>query len=166
MTHFNLIKTARQLALALIAACLMPALANAQSAGTIVDVGPGFAGSNANASGAWTHTDTSSRVGRNGSMGRGLAIGAGPNGLSLSHSIGVNSGGVGVGHNFNMSIGRGGTHVSHGGVKSVGGNSRIITGGQTRHRFGGVQGGSHATGFGNRTRAYTGARTQNFFRRW
>ena len=152
------------------ATCLFTGVAAAQGASTIVDVGPGFAGSDATASGRWTHTDTESRVGSNGSMARGLAIGAGPNGLSLSHSIGVNHGGVGLGHNLNLSIGRGGTHVSHGGVKSVGGNSRIIAGGGTQQNFGGisgrVRGGSTVTGFGNRTQNHSGARTRNFFRRW
>ncbi|TWT82205.1 hypothetical protein CA13_36660 [Planctomycetes bacterium CA13] len=165
MLHTNLLQNVRTLVLASMAACLVTVTAQAQSAGTIVDVGPGFAGSNATAGGAWMHTDTDSRVGPGGSMGRGLAIGAGPNGLALSHSIGVNSGGVGVGHNFNMSIGRNGTHVSHGGVQSTGGNSRIIAGGNTRQIFGGVSGGSNVTGFGNQTRAYTGARTR-LFRRW
>ncbi len=174
MTRLTVFSTVRCLVLTAAAACLMADSADAQifgrspSAGTIVDVGPGHAGGQANADGMWTHTDTASRVGSGGSMARGLAIGAGPNGLALSHSIGVNSGGVGVGHNFNLNIGRGGTHVSHGGVKTVGGNSRVIAGGQTGPRTfgGGVQGGSHVTGFGNQTKAYTGARTRNFFRRW
>lgn len=173
MTRSALLSAVRFLVLTTAVACLSADSADAQwfggrpSAGTGVDVGPGHAGANANAGGMWTHTDTKSRVGNGGSMARGLAIGAGPGGLALSHSIGVNRGGVGVGHNFNLNIGRGGTHVSHGGVKTLGGNSRVIVGGQTGPRFGGgVQGGSHATGFGNRTRAFTGARTQNFFRRW
>ncbi|TWU24806.1 hypothetical protein [Novipirellula artificiosorum] len=163
----NLLSNAVRTSLfASLAACLMTVTANAQSAGTIVDVGPGFAGADATAGGMWTHTDTDSRVGPGGSMGRGLAIGAGPNGLSLSHSIGVNHGGVGVGHNFNLSIGQNGTHVSHGGVRTIGGNSRVIAGGGTQQTFGGISGGSNVTGFGNHTHTHTGARTRRFFRRW
>ncbi len=132
-------------------------VASAQSAGTHVDVGPGHAGAGASASGAWQHTETESRVGA-ANMGRALAIGAGPNGLSLSHSIGVNAGGRGVGHNFNLSIGPGGSHVSHGGVVTEGGNSRVLAGGNAR---GGLfpSGGSSVSGFGRRTDAYSRSRT-------
>ncbi len=132
-------------------------IVNAQSAGTHVDVGPGHAGAGASASGAWQHTDTESRVGAT-NMGRALAIGAGPNGLSLSHSIGVNAGGRGVGHNFNLSIGPGGSHVSHGGVVTERGNSRVIAGGNTQGGYF-PNGGSTVTGFGRRTHAYTESRT-------
>ncbi len=166
LRQFTILKTGR-LFLAAAAVSLVATTVSAQSAGTIVNVGPGFAGADASASGRWTHTDTESRVGAGGgSLGRGLAIGVGPNGLSLSHSIGVNQGGVGVGHNFNLSIGRNGTHVSHGGVNTMGGNSQVIVGGQTSQNFGQIQGGSHATGFGHRTHARTGASTHRFFRRW
>ncbi|MEM6690205.1 MAG: hypothetical protein AAF664_12300 [Planctomycetota bacterium] len=154
------------LTITLVALFAIATVAQAQSSWTGINVGPGHAGANAGATGQWTHTDTESRVGKHGSMARGLAIGAGPNGLSLSHSIGGNVAGVGVGHNLNMTIGRGGAHVSHGAVKTIGGNSSVIAGGGSGQRFGRVSGGSQVTGFGNQTRAITGARTRQFFRRW
>jgi hypothetical protein len=147
----------RLLVVALVAAS--PALANAQSAGTIVDVGPGHAGASGTASGPWQLVDSSSSVNNGTSLGKALAVGAGPNGLAISHSVGVNRGGVGAAHNFNLAIGAQGTHVSHGGVISQGGNSRVIAGGSSQTGWQGPQGGSQVTGFGNNTRAYSKSRT-------
>ncbi len=136
-----------------------PAVACAQSAGTNVDVGPGFAGAGGQASGQWQLVDSNSRVHNGISTGNAFAVGAGPNGLALSHSIGVHGAGVGTAHNFNLAIGRGGAHVSNGGVTSQGGNSRVIAGGSAQSSPFGPQGGSTVTGFGNRTRAYSNSRT-------
>ena len=131
------------------------------SANSGVDVGPGHAGATAGANGQWQHAKTKTHVGDNGRFAQGLAVGAGPNGLAVSHSIGGNAGGVGLGHNLNLSIGRGGTHFSHGGVQSSGGNSRIIAGGgTTQGGIGNVNGGSTVGGFGNRTRTWTRAATR------
>jgi len=137
---------------------LLPHAALAVSAETGVDVGPGEAGADAGADGAWNHAETETKVGPNGSMGRAFAVGAGPDGLSLSHSIGVNNGNSGFGHNFNMTIGPNGTHSSSGGVASQGNGGRVIAGGSTQggSRLGG---GSTVGGFGNRTNAWTNART-------
>ena len=130
------------------------------SAGSNVIVGPGSAGASASANGLWQHTKTSSNVGQNHSIAQGLAVGAGPNGLAVSHSIGGNAGGVGIGHNFNLSIGSGGTHVSSGSVQSSGGNSTIMAGGQVSHRGPrNLSGGSIVGGFGNRTKTRTQAIT-------
>ncbi len=144
-------------------ACLIltaaPAVANAQSAGTIVDVGQGRAGASGNASGQWQLVESKSCVQNGTSSGNALAIGAGPNGLALSHSVGVNRGGVGVGHNFNLAIGSRGTHVSNGGVVSQGGNSRVVVGGNASNGNFGPQGGSTVVGYGRNTKAYSKSRT-------
>ena len=136
----------------------------AQSASTGVDVGPGNAGAWGTANGQFQRVETDSRVGPNGTMARGLAIGAGPNGLAISHSIGLNQGGVGVGHNFNLSIGPGGAHISGGNVSSQGGNSRVIAGGQSNvgGLMGPPSGGSSVIGFGRHTHAQTHAQTMPF----
>lgn len=140
-----------------------PAVANAQSAGTSVDVGPGQAGASGIASGQWQLVDSSSRVGNGTSLGNALAVGAGPNGVAISHSVGVNGGGGGAAHNFNLAIGAGGTHVSHGGVVTAGGNSRVIAGGSAQNGFA-PQGGSSVGGFGNNTQAYSNSQTTPAFR--
>ena len=134
----------------------------AQSAGTWVDVGPGHAGAGGSATGAFQHVDTNSRVGPGGNIAHGVAIGAGPNGFAMSHSVGVHGGGRGTAHNFNLSVGPGGAHVSHGNVNSSGGNSRVIAGGSTNTGSWWTPpgGGSHATGFGRHTHASTHAETQ------
>lgn len=77
MTIQNLLAAFRFLAVATLVA-LTAGEVSAQGASSGVIVGPGFAGANAGAIGRWTHTDTASRVGRNGSMARGLGVGVGP----------------------------------------------------------------------------------------
>lgn len=144
--------------------CLTLASASfAQSANTRVDVGPGFAGAGASANGSiFQFTDTTSRVKNGTSFGQGVAVGVGHNGISFSHSLGANGGGMGVGHNLNMTIGRNGTHVSHGGVTTQGGNSRVRVGGGSGQYGNQIYGGSTATGFGNRTRAWSNSNTRRF----
>ena len=161
-------RTARVGSFVLVAAAILATASTADaqwsspiSANTGVDVGPGHAGATAGASGQWQHAKTKTHVGDNGRFGQGLAVGAGPNGLAVSHSIGGNAGGVGLGHNLNLSIGRGGTHFSHGGVQSSGGNSRVVAGGgTTQGGIGSAGGGSTVGGFGNRTRTWTRAATR------
>lgn len=134
----------------------------AQSANTGVDVGPGYAGANAGATGSiWQWADTTSKVKNGTSFGQGVAVGVGRNGISFSHSLGANGGGLGVGHNLNMTIGRNGTHVSRGGVRTQGGNSRVVVGGGSGQLPGRrIYGGSTATGYGNRTNAWSNSRTR------
>lgn len=153
-----------RIALALAIACAAPLAARGQSAGTLVDVGPGSAGASGTASGAWQLVESNSRVSNGTSVGKALAVGAGPHGLAISHSVGVNSGGVGAAHNFNLSIGPQGAHVSNGGVVSQGGNSRVIAGGNAQTGFTGPRGGSQVSGFGNHTRAHSQSRTMPAFR--
>jgi hypothetical protein len=136
-----------------------PAVASAQSAGTLVDVGPGHAHASGHADGDWQFVDSSSQVRGGTSVGKALAIGRGPNGIAISHSIGVNGGGAGVGHNFNMSIGPGGAHVSHGGVNSQGRGGRVMAGGSAQQGPFGPQGGSTVAGFGRSTHAHSSSRT-------
>lgn len=145
----------------MLAMLAIPALAKAQSSSTWVDVGNGRAGAGGSATGQYQHVDTDSRVGPFGSVARGVAVGAGPNGLSISHSIGLNAGGQGTAHNFNLSIGPNGTHISRGNVNSSGGNSRVIAGGGSNvgSPYYGPAGGSYATGFGNHTVANTHAQS-------
>ena len=130
-------------------------LIQAQSAGTWVDVGLGRAGAGGTASGQFQHVDSSSRVGPFGSVAHGVAVGAGPNGMSISHSFGVHqAGGQGMAKHFSMSIGPAGSHVSHSNVNSLGGNSRVLAGGNTQVGLPGLavpSGGSFATGFGRHT---------------
>lgn len=152
-------------ALLTVVICTLPTVAMAQWSETGVDVGPGQAGASAGADGDWTFVDTTSQVNGNGSFGQGVAIGAGPDGISFSHSIGVNGGGVGAGHNLNVTIGRDGTHVSGGHVVSQGGDSRVIAGGGSGQYPGGIAGGSSVTGFGYDTHAHSHSNTRNFPRR-
>lgn len=97
---------------------------------------------------------TESRVG-NVSLGRGLAIGYGPNGISISHSIGVAGRHMGTAHNFQLSVGPNGTHVGRSGVVTTGGNTRVIAGGDTASGPGVPHGGNFATGYGRRTEAWS-----------
>lgn len=128
-----------------------------------VDVGPGHAGATAGYDAPQGIARTESRVG-DVNVGRGFALGYGPDGLSISHSIGVSGQhGIGAAHNFNMSIGRDGTHVSHGGVQTVGGNTRVIAGGETHIGPGQVRGGSYTGGYGHHTRAWSRSRTHRFW---
>jgi hypothetical protein len=128
-----------------------------------VDVGPGHAGATAGYDAPEGFARTESRVGRV-NVGRGLAVGLGPDGLSLSHTIGVaGHHGAGAAHNFNLSIGRDGTHVSHGGAVTHGGNTRVIAGGETHAGPGNVRGDSYAGGYGRHTRAWARSRVH---RRW
>ena len=147
--------------------CTYPSIAMAQWAESGVDVGPGFANGSASADGEWTFVDTSSRVNGANSLGHGVAIGAGPNGISFSHSIGFNSGGVGAGHNMNMTIGQNGTHVSNGQVVTQGGNSQVVVGGGSGQYGGGISGGSMVTGYGDVTYGQSQSHTHVFprFRR-
>lgn len=137
--------------------------ARAQSASTWVDVGPDRAGAGGTATGTFQHVDTRSRVGPGGNIAHGVAIGAGPNGLAMSHSIGVHGGGRGNAHNFNLSVGPGGAHVSRGNVHSSGGNSRVIASGSTStgNPWNPPGGGSLVTGFGRQTQASTTADTRS-----
>jgi hypothetical protein len=147
-------------------ATILPAIAFGQSAGTWVDVGRGHSGAGGSATGTFQHVDTQSRVGPHGSLASGVAVGAGPNGLSLSHSIGMNAGGRGTAHNFNLSVGPNGAHISRGNVNSTGGDSRVIAGGSSNvgSPWGSPSGGSHATGYGTHTHAQTHAQTTRSFR--
>jgi hypothetical protein len=142
--------------------CTLPSIAMAQWAESGVDVGPGHAGGSASADGQWTFVDSSSRVNGINSLGHGVAIGAGPDGISFSHSIGFNSGGVGAGHNLNMTIGQNGTHVSNGQVVTQGGNSRVVVGGGSGQFGGGISGGSTVTGYGDFTYGQSHSHTQLF----
>jgi hypothetical protein len=145
---------------------VLPAIAFGQSAGTWVDVGPGSAAAGGSATGAFQHVDSQSRVGPLGSVASGVAVGAGPNGLSISHSIGLNAGGRGSAHNFNLSVGPNGSHISHGNVNSAGGNSRVIAGGSSNvgSPWNAPSGGSQVTGFGQHTNAHTHAQSTGAFR--
>lgn len=148
--------------LSLSLSCLaLPAVAFGQSARTGVDVGRHHANAHGSADGEFNFVDTQSRVGPGGNMGRAIAIGAGPNGLAISHSIGLGGGNNAVGHNFNMTIGPGGAHVSRGNVQSSGFNPRAIAGGGAAITPRGHVGGSNVTGFGNRVIADSSSRTIN-----
>lgn len=129
-----------------------------------VDVGPGHAEANAGYDAPQGLARTESRVGQV-NVGQGFALGYGPDGLSLSHSIGVSgqNGLLGAAHNFNLSIGRDGTHVSHGGVQTIGGNSRVLAGGEAHYGPGQLGGGSYTGGFGQNTRAWSQSRTRRFW---
>jgi hypothetical protein len=134
----------------------------ADGAWSSVDVGPGHAGATAGYDAPEGFARTESRVGQV-SLGRGLALGLGPDGLSLSHTVGVSGPRAGAAHNFQLSIGRDGTHVSHGGAVTRGGNTRVLAGGETYVAPGHVRGDSYSGGFGHHTRAW--ARSQ-VWRRW
>lgn len=146
-----------RIALAAVLATSFTASAMAQSASTDAGVWQGGAGGNATADGFWQHAQSESKVGKV-NMGRGFAVGLGPNGLSLSHSIAVGKGPLAVGHNLNMTIGQNGTHVSEGGVVSTGGQTSANVGGSTQ---GGLNlgGGSNASGNGWNTNAWSNSQT-------
>ncbi|MHB8903046.1 MAG: hypothetical protein ACYC6Y_30160, partial [Thermoguttaceae bacterium] len=128
-----------------------------------VDVGPGHAGATAGYDAPQGIARTESQVGTV-NVGRGLAVGFGPNGLTVSHSIGVSGQqGVGAAHNFNMSIGRDGTHVSQGGTYTVGGNTRVLAGGETYIGSGQVGGGSYTGGYGFDTQSWSRSQTRRFW---
>lgn len=126
----------------------------AEGAYSEVDVGRRHAEAQAGYSGRAGIARTQSRVGAV-SLGRGLAIGYGPGGISLSHSIGVSGRGIGTAHNFQLSVGPNGTHVGRSGVVTAGGNTRVIAGGDTSRGPGRPQGGNFAAGFGRRTEAWS-----------
>lgn len=140
------------------AAALVLSLAShsawAQGSSSWVDVGPGHANAGAATDAPFGIARSESRVG-DVNLGRGLAVGFGPNGLTLSHSIGLQDHGLGLGHTFNLSVGPNGTHVGQGGVLSVGPNSQVFTGGNTRIDRFGPRGGSYAGGTGRFTRAWS-----------
>ena len=138
---------------------LVPLAAQAGGSSSWVDVGRGHANSGAATDSPMGIAQSESRVGRV-NMARGLAVGFGPDGLSISHSIGVNDRGLGVGHNFNMSVGRNGTHVGQGHVVTGGPNGRVFTGGETRVDRFGARGGNYAGGQGQFTRAWTRNRSR------
>ncbi len=137
-----------------------PVASGAQDSWSRVDVGRRHARADAGTSAPRGIARTETRVGRV-NLGRGLAVGYGPNGVSLSHSIGVNHGGVGTAHNFQMSVGPHGTHVGHGGVVTSGGNSRVITGGESWTGRGGAGGGNFATGHGRRSDTWSRSSTRS-----
>ena len=146
-------------ALALLAIAA-PSAANAQWAETGVDLGNGFAGANASADGQWTLVDSTSKVDGSNSFGHGFGIGVGPNGISVSNSVGVNTAQGGVGHNFNMTNGQNGPHFSESGDVRQGGATRVIAGGGSGQYGGGISGGSSATGYGDYVDAYSRSNTQ------
>jgi hypothetical protein len=131
-----------------------PKTCQADGAASQVDVGRRHAGAEASYDGPAGIARTDTRVGRV-NFARGLAVSYGPQGISLSQSIGVSRGGVGTAHNFQLSVGPQGRHASHGGVVSHGGDTRVITGGETYTGRGGPQGGSFASGTGHRTDAWS-----------
>ena len=137
--------------------------ASAQRAGSWVDIANGRVGSGASAEGSLLQFAKSKSSSKNGvDFGHGFAVGAGPDGIAISNSIGAGGGPLGVAHNMQVNIGANGTHVSHGGVVSQGGDRRVISGGETGTRNGQVYGGSHSTGFGNQTNAWSNSRTQQW----
>jgi hypothetical protein len=147
----------------LVAALLLTAAdASAQSAGSWVDIGRGGAGAGGSANGMFQIVKSRSSSRNGGQFGHGFALGAGPNGIAISNSIGAGGGPLGAAHNMNLNIGQNGTHFSHGGVVSQGGNRRVISGGQTGVQNGQVYGGSSSTGFSNQTRAYSRSNTRQF----
>lgn len=119
-----------------------------------VDVGRRHAEAQAGYTGPAGIARTESRVGAV-SLGRGLAVGYGPGGISLSHTIGVSSRGVGTAHSFQLSVGPDGTHVGRSGVVTAGGNTRVIAGGDTSRGPDGAQGGNFAAGYGRHTEAWS-----------
>jgi len=149
-----LLRSTLPAAATLIALSVAPAVSQAGDASTWVNLGAGFANAGAVANAPFGIARTDSRVGHV-NFGRGLAVGMGPNGLSLSHTIGVQDNGFGVGHTFQLSVGPNGTHVGHGGVVTHGANSRVFTGGQTHISPRGPQGGTYAGGTGWHTNAWS-----------
>jgi len=144
----------------LLGLCVETCLAGGAWSG--VDVGPGHADATAGYDAPQGIARTESRVGRI-NLGRGLALGMGPDGLSLSHTVGVSGHGAGAAHNFQLSVGRSGTHMSHGSAVTRGGNTRVVAGGETHVAPGQVWGDSYGGGFGRHSRAW--ARSQAW-RRW
>ena len=130
----------------------------ASGAASQVDVGRRHASAEASYDGPAGIARTDTRVGRV-NFARGLAVSYGPQGISLSQSIGVSRGPFGTAHNFQLSVGPHGTHVGHGGVVSRGGDTRVITGGHTSTGPGGPHGGNFATGNGHRTQAWSRSRS-------
>jgi hypothetical protein len=126
----------------------------ANGAASQVDLGRRHASAEASYSGPAGMARTDTRVGRV-NFARGLAVSYGPQGISLSQSIGVSRGPVATAHNFQLSVGPDGTHVGHGGVVSRGGDTRVITGGHTSTGPGGPHGGNFATGNGRHTQAWS-----------
>ncbi len=139
---------------------VFPLVSRAQESWSSVDVGRRHARADAGYDAPRGIARTETKVGRV-NLGRGLAVGYGPNGISLSHSIGVNHRGVGTAHNFQMSVGPHGTHIGHGGVVTSGGNSRVITGGESWTGRGGAGGGNFATGHGRRSDAWSRSSTRS-----
>ncbi|QDV47379.1 hypothetical protein Enr13x_72880 [Stieleria neptunia] len=139
-----------------------PAEVSAQSAGSWVDIARGRVGAGANADGMIQIAKSRSSSKNGVDFGHGFALGAGPNGLAISNSIGVGGGQAGAAHNVQLNIGRGGAHVSHGGVVTQGGNRRVVSGGQTGTSGGRVYGGSHSTGYGQHTKAYSKSQTRQW----
>jgi hypothetical protein len=131
-----------------------PETCQANGAASQVDVGRRHAGAEASYDGPAGIARTDTRVGRV-NFARGLAVSYGPQGVSISHSIGVSRGGVATAHNFQLSVGPHGRHVSHGGVVSRGGDTRVISGGETYTGRGGPHGGSFSSGTGHRTNAWS-----------
>jgi hypothetical protein len=161
MKNLNLITVAAASLFALVLTC-GPNTASAQSAGSWVNVLGGSAGSGANADGMFQIAKTKSSSKNGVGFGHGFALGAGPNGLAISNSIGVGSAAGGAAHNVQLNLGRNGAHVSHGGVVSQGPNGRVISGGSTGTSNGRVYGGSQSTGYGQNTRAYSKSHTRQF----
>lgn len=149
-------------AFALACALTTTTTASAQSAGSWVDIGNGFAGAGGEATGPISVVKGKSSSKNGVQFGHGFALGAGPNGLAISNTIGAGAGPGGIAHNMNLNIGPGGTHFSHGGVTSTGGNRRVISGGETGIRNGQVYGGSQSTGYGNNTNAWSKSHTRQF----
>ena len=156
----NFIRLAACLSIAALA--LTANTASAQRAGSWVDIAGGKVGAGASADGLFKHA-TSRSSSKNGvDFGHGFAVGAGPNGIAVSNTIGAGGGPLGVAHNVQLNIGPGGTHVSQGGVVTQGGNRRVLSGGETGTRNGQVYGGSHSTGFGHQTKAWSHSQTNRW----
>jgi hypothetical protein len=123
-----------------------------------VDVGRGHASAEAGYDGPRGIARTDTRVGRV-NFARGLAVTYGPNGVSISQSIGVAHGSFATARTFQLSVGPHGRHVGHSGTVTRGGVTRAISGGDTYTGPGGPQGGNFATGTGRRTDAWSRSQT-------
>ncbi|GEM_PF-3169617 len=136
------------------------ATAEAQRAGSWVDIARGGTGSGASADGVFKFARSDSRSNGSTQFGHGFAVGAGPEGIALSNSIGGGAGPLGAAHNLQLNVGREGTHLSHGGVVSQGGERRVFAGGETGSHYGQPYGGSQVGGYGHHTNAYSNSHTQ------
>lgn len=132
---------------------------NAQESNTGVTVGRNGTGATASFDGLFGIAKTKVKSGDI-DVGRGLAIGVGQNGLTLSHTIGGGKHGVGLGHTMQLNIGENGTHFGHGAIVSQGGQNQFVQlGSQTTTRNGVPQGGNVLNGFGQNNQAFSQSQT-------